>query len=220
MKRLTIVALRQRINPEKKGWSCWHFKMILILASWCHKIAFFKEYFNHDSFSNFFSPWIQRHSTCSTHYTMPRFLTWNPESSELKVWQNQVQVIPPQSTKTYSFGFRQVQEFLSEQYPWIGQSWPQALSWNFLILFDLWIPHFSLPDQRSFLAVKSLGSSLFELSQCLRRLKFKYIRLSPWMAALGVVLLRPHLFLIDFLFVWLLLFPALTYVAKAKYFMI
>lgn len=73
-----------------------------------------------------------------------------------------------------------------------SQSRPQALSRNFLTSFDLGIPPFSLPDQWPFLTVKSLASSLFELSQCLRKLKFRYICLSLWMAALGAILLRPH----------------------------
>ena len=50
------------------------------------------------------------------------------------------------------------------------QSWPQASSWNFLMLFNLWILHFSLPDEQFSLAGKSLGYigyRHFKLPHCL-----------------------------------------------------
>lgn len=118
MKRITTVTLRQHINLEKGGWRCWYFKMILILASWCPKTAFFKEYLNHDWFSIYFSrePNV---ILCSTHYTVPRLPTWNPESSELKVWQNQVQVLFTKALKHTPLGLGKFRSFyLSNSHGW------------------------------------------------------------------------------------------------------
>lgn len=147
---------RQYVNLDTAGEAADIFRCFWFLHPDVIKELFFKEHFNHDSFSNFLPPWSQhlflKHTLCLGFHEEPRAVmpgSWkcvrikqrgsSPRHQNIFCWVCEGSGV--------SLALRATD----------GQSWPQASSWNFLMLFNLWMPYLSLPDWWSFLAEKSLG---------------------------------------------------------------